>query len=55
MKRLPYYPFLYICIYIVDAGYAANLLRHAKEIYTFAKTYKGKYSDSVPEVRDFYG
>ena len=46
---------MHLHVNTVDAGYAANLLRHAKEIYTFAKTYKGKYSDSVPEVRDFYG
>ena len=37
-----------------DPDYAAQLLSHAKEIFTFADTYRGKYSDSVPGVSSFY-
>ncbi|XP_060590585.1 endoglucanase E-4-like [Ruditapes philippinarum] len=38
-----------------DSAYAAKLLRHAKELFTFATTYRGRYSDSVPETGPFYG
>ena len=31
-----------------DAAYANELLVHAKELYTFANTYRGKYTDHVP-------
>ena len=34
--------------------FAANLLSHAKDLNTFAVTYKGKYSDSVPAAAEFY-
>jgi len=37
-----------------DTTYAATLLRHAEQLYTFATTYRGKYSDSFPEVREYY-
>lgn len=37
-----------------DPSYSAELLRHAKELFSFADTYKGKYSDSVPGASSFY-
>ncbi|CAC5381277.1 E3.2.1.4 [Mytilus coruscus] len=37
-----------------DPAYSAKLLSKARTLYTFAKTYRGKYSDSVPEVNPFY-
>ena len=36
------------------AEYADILLDHAKTLFDFADTYRGKYSDSVPEASDFY-
>lgn len=38
----------------VDDAYSAELLQNAVQLYTFAKTYQGKYSDSVPAVNPFY-
>jgi hypothetical protein len=37
-----------------DPNYAASLLTHARQLYTYANTYRGKYSDSFPEVAEFY-
>ncbi|XP_052061794.1 endoglucanase E-4-like [Mytilus californianus] len=37
-----------------DPAYSAKLLSKARTLYTFAKTYRGKYSDSVPEANPFY-
>ena len=37
-----------------DAAYADLLLKHARELYTFADTYRGKYSDSIPDAAAFY-
>ena len=31
-----------------NASYSATLLTHARQLYTFATTYLGKYSDVVP-------
>lgn len=39
---------------VIDPRYSAILLGHAKQIYEFASRFRGKYSDSIPEVRDFY-
>ncbi|WP_053171293.1 glycoside hydrolase family 9 protein [Streptomyces sp. SBT349] len=36
-----------------DPAYAATLVRHAEELYAFADTYRGNYSDCVP-AGDFY-
>ncbi|MGP3967677.1 glycoside hydrolase family 9 protein [Streptomyces sp. 6N223] len=36
-----------------DPDYAATLVRHAEELYSFADTYRGAYSDCVP-AGDFY-
>lgn len=38
----------------VDAGYAAELLRHARELYAFADLYRGKYSDCIRDASGFY-
>lgn len=37
-----------------DIAYADTLLTHAVQLYNFATTFRGLYSDSFPEVRDFY-
>jgi endoglucanase len=37
-----------------EVAYADTLLSHAESLYRFADTYRGKYSDSITEVRDFY-
>ncbi|HYD41894.1 MAG TPA: glycoside hydrolase family 9 protein [Anaeromyxobacter sp.] len=37
-----------------NAAYADTLLTHAKQLYTFADTYRGKYSDCFPGVSGFY-
>ncbi|KAL9240169.1 hypothetical protein vseg_014418 [Gypsophila vaccaria] len=38
----------------VDHKYSASLLRHAKQLYEFAKAHQGKYSDSIPIVGKYY-
>ncbi|MFO0842477.1 MAG: glycoside hydrolase family 9 protein [Gemmataceae bacterium] len=38
----------------VDNAYADLLLTHAKQLYAFADTYRGKYSDSIPDARNYY-
>ncbi len=38
----------------VDNAYANKLLKNAEALYDFAETYKGKYSDSVPEASPMY-
>jgi len=38
----------------VDNGYADKLVKNAVALYEFAETYKGKYSDSVPQASPFY-
>ena len=37
-----------------QTAYAAELLKHAKELFTFAKTYQGKYSESIKDASSFY-
>ncbi len=37
-----------------DAAYADTLLSHAKQLYTFADTYRGKYSDCITDAAGFY-
>jgi endoglucanase len=37
-----------------EVAYADTLLSHAESLYRFADTYRGKYSDSLREVRDYY-
>ena len=38
----------------VDDAYADELVKNAEALYEFAETYRGKYSDSVPEANPFY-
>ncbi len=37
-----------------DPAYAATLLTHAKQLYTFADTYRGAYSDCVTAAAAYY-
>lgn len=37
-----------------DPTYAAALLTHAKQLYTFADTYRGKYSSCITDAASFY-
>ncbi|HOK98599.1 MAG TPA: glycoside hydrolase family 9 protein, partial [Bacteroidales bacterium] len=37
-----------------DPTYSATLLNHAKQLYTFAETYKGKYSDAITDAAGYY-
>ena len=37
-----------------DKAYSNILLQHAKGLYTFAKKYQGKYSDSIPDAAKYY-
>ncbi|XP_021831014.1 endoglucanase 10 [Prunus avium] len=37
-----------------DATYSATLLKHAKQLFTFADKNRGSYSQSIPEVQEFY-
>jgi hypothetical protein len=38
----------------VDSSYSANLLDRAKQLFDFADKYRGKYSDSITDARNFY-
>lgn len=37
-----------------DTQYAEILLTHAVDLYNFATAFRGRYSDSFPEVNEFY-
>ncbi|HEY8344237.1 MAG TPA: glycoside hydrolase family 48 protein [Bacillota bacterium] len=37
-----------------DPAYAATCLSHAKQLYNFADTYRGKYSDSITDAQGYY-
>ena len=37
-----------------DVAYANRLLQNAIQLFTFAETYKGKYSDSITDAAKFY-
>src|SRR4029450_3161376 len=37
-----------------DAAYADTLLTHARQLYSFADTFRGKYSDCIPDAQGFY-
>ena len=37
-----------------DSNYADKLLDNAEQLYDFADTYRGKYSDSIPNASTFY-
>ncbi|CAM6036387.1 unnamed protein product [Sphagnum compactum] len=38
----------------LDPTYSANLLSHARQLFSFADTYRGKYSDSITIADSFY-
>ncbi|KAH7276275.1 hypothetical protein KP509_39G000600 [Ceratopteris richardii] len=38
----------------INPPYAATLLQHARQLFTFADSYRGKYDDSIPNVKAFY-
>ncbi|EYU36779.1 hypothetical protein ABFS82_14G299100 [Erythranthe guttata] len=37
-----------------DSAYSGSLLKHAKQLFTFADKYRGSYSVSIPEVATYY-
>jgi endoglucanase len=37
-----------------DPAYADTLLAHARQLYTFADTFRGKYSDCITDAAGFY-
>ena len=37
-----------------DPAYSARLIEHARQLFAFAEQFPGKYSDSVPQAREFY-
>lgn len=37
-----------------DSAYSATLLKHAKQLFTFADKHRGSYSESIPEVQTYY-
>lgn len=37
-----------------DPAYSEKLLTHAKQLYNFADTYRGKYSDCITDAQSFY-
>jgi hypothetical protein len=39
---------------MLDPAFSTKLLTHAKELYEFAKKYKGIYSESVNEAAAYY-
>jgi len=46
-----YYGFLF---FVPDSGFANQLKVAAESLYSFAKTYTGKYTDCVHDAGDFY-
>ena len=38
----------------IDTTYADTLLTNAQQLYDFADTYRGKYSDSIPAAAEYY-
>ncbi len=38
----------------VDPAYAADLLSHAEELYDFADTYRGEYTDCITDAQAYY-
>uniref|UniRef100_A0A803MRD9 Endoglucanase n=1 Tax=Chenopodium quinoa TaxID=63459 RepID=A0A803MRD9_CHEQI len=37
-----------------DATYSSTLLKHAKQLFDFADTHRGSYSENIPEVATYY-
>lgn len=38
----------------VNSTYSDTLLMHAKQLFTFADTYRGSYSISIPQAQEYY-
>ena len=51
---LSYNHILLLFSFLPDATYAATLLTHAKQLYEFARNFRGKYSDSVNQAAAYY-
>ena len=41
-------------VFADEPAYAAELLQHSRELYSFADTYRGTYTQSIPDVTPFY-
>lgn len=37
-----------------DSAYSSTLLKHSKQLFTFADKYRGSYSENIPEVATYY-
>lgn len=37
-----------------DSAYSSDLLKHSKQLFTFADKYRGSYSENIPEVATYY-
>ena len=37
-----------------EPALAATLASHAEQLFAFADTYRGLYSDSIPDAKEFY-
>ncbi|KAK8384973.1 hypothetical protein O3P69_014502 [Scylla paramamosain] len=37
-----------------DSAYSDDCLLHARQLYSFADNFRGKYSDSIPDAANFY-
>ncbi|KAE8677102.1 Endoglucanase 24 [Hibiscus syriacus] len=37
-----------------DSNYSSTLLKHAKQLFTFADEHKGSYTESLPELAKYY-
>lgn len=37
-----------------DSKYSDSLLQHAQKLFTFADTYRGSYSQSIPDLQNYY-
>lgn len=37
-----------------DSTYSSTLLKHAKQLFTFADKHRGSYSENIPEVQTYY-
>ena len=37
-----------------DPAYAGQLLAHARQLFTLADSHRGKYTDAIPDARNFY-
>lgn len=38
----------------INSSYSNLLLEHARQLFTFADTYRGSYSVSIPQVQGYY-